>query len=77
MALTAKIDTSKTPAVLTVTSDKRERPIKITLESAGETAVVTGAWAPAPVTIAEATGVGAITVRSDDGKVLIADVAAP
>lgn len=65
MALTGKIDLTKTPIELTVTSDKRK--VAVTVTAAGETATGTATF---PVTVTDASG-RAWTQKSDDGSVAV------
>lgn len=60
MALTASVDVTKTPAELTVVSDKRQ--VEVTVTAAGETAVGTAVF-PVKVTDEDRTW----TKKSDDG----------
>lgn len=65
MALTATINLSKTPAELTVTSDKRRVAVSVT--AAGETATGTATF---PVTVQDDSG-RVWTRKSDDGLVAV------
>lgn len=65
MALTAKIDLSKTPCQLTVVSDKRQVVVSVT--SAGETATGTATF---PVTVTDDSG-RVWTLKSDDGATAV------
>lgn len=65
MALTAKIDTSKTPIELTVTSDKRK--VAVEVKTGGETAVGTALF---PIVFTDLGG-RTWTQKSDDGSVAV------
>jgi anti-sigma-K factor RskA len=65
MALTATVDLSKTPATLTVVSDKRV--VAVSVQAAGETATGTATY---PVTVTDTSG-RTWTVASDDGKTAV------
>lgn len=65
MALTASIDTSKTPIELTVVSDKRK--VEVTVTVAGETATGTATF---PVKITDDSG-RVWTLKSDDGTTAV------
>lgn len=61
MALTGSLDLTKTPAVLTVVSDRRKESVDI--HSAGDDLTLTGNW---PVAVSDSSG-RVWTVQSDDG----------
>lgn len=61
MSLTASVDLTKTPPVLTVVSDKRK--VSVDVSAVGETATCTGTF---PVKVTDASG-RVWTVKSDDG----------
>lgn len=65
MALTATINTAKTPIELTVTSDKRK--VEVSVTAAGETATGTATF---PVKITDASG-RVWTVKTDDGTTAV------
>ena len=61
MAITAAVDLTKSPPVLTVTSDKRK--VSVQVSAVGETATATGTF---PVTVTDTSG-RVWTVKTDDG----------
>lgn len=65
MTITAKIDTTVTPATLTITSDKRKVSVLVT--AVGETVTATGQFA---VTEVDASG-HVWTPKSDDGTTAV------
>lgn len=65
MALTASINLSKSPAELTVTSDKRK--VAVSVSAAGETATGTAIF---PVTVSDDSG-RVWSRKSDDGTTAI------
>ena len=65
MAITADINLSKTPATLTVTSDKRK--VEVSVTAAGETAIGTAVF---PVTVSDNSG-RTWTKKSDDGTTAV------
>lgn len=65
MALTATLDLTKTPAELTIVSDKRK--VTVTVTSAGDTATGTATY---PVTVTDDTG-RVWTSQSDDGTTAV------
>lgn len=65
MALSAKVDTTKTPIELTVTSDRRKVSVEVT--AGGETATATGTF---PVKVTDSSG-RVWTQKSDDGTTAV------
>lgn len=65
MALTAAVDTAKSPIELKVTSDKRK--VEVTVTAAGETAVGTAVF---PIKITDDSG-RVWTLKSDDGATAV------
>lgn len=61
MALSARVDLTKTPIELSITSDRRKVSVEVT--AAGETATATGTF---PVKITDSSG-RTWTPKSDDG----------
>ena len=65
MALTATVDLTKSPILLTVVSDKRK--VAVSVSSAGETATGTATY---PVTITDTSG-RVWSLKSDDGATAV------
>ena len=65
MALSAKVDTAKSPIELTVTSDKRK--VSVVVSAVGETTTATGVF---PVSVNDDSG-RQWTLKSDDGATAV------